>query len=71
MTARMKKCELDTPKISKALDGIIEVVNWMERQRDCDHLHLLHLQNIKTYVTKKRHQLLHQKEISDYFKNTN
>jgi hypothetical protein len=55
-------CELETPKISKPLDSISEVMNWLEGQSDCDHFHLLYLQNIKAYVTKK---------ISDYFKNTN
>jgi hypothetical protein len=40
-------CWLETPKISKVLDTISEVMNWMGRQSDCDHLHLLHLQNMK------------------------
>jgi hypothetical protein len=60
-------CELETPKISKVLDSISKVMNWMERQSDCDHLHLLQLQNFKTYVMKKRHELLCQRKISNYF----
>jgi hypothetical protein len=63
-------CEIKTPKISKALDSISEVMSCMERQSDSDHLHPLHLQNIKTYVAKKHHQLSRQKKILDYFKNT-
>jgi hypothetical protein len=63
-------CELEIPKIRKVLDSISEVMNCNERQNDWDHLHLLHLQNIKIYMTKKCHQLLHQKKILDYFKNT-
>jgi hypothetical protein len=63
-------CDLEIPKISKVLDTISEVMNWMERQSDCDHLHFLHPQNIKTCMMKKRHQLLCQKKISDCFKNT-
>jgi hypothetical protein len=35
--------ELQTPKISEALHSISEVMNWMETQSDCDHLHILHL----------------------------
>jgi hypothetical protein len=60
-------CEMETHKVSNVLDSIIEVMNGMERQSDCDNLHLLHLQNIKTYVTKKRHR---KKKTVDYFKNT-
>jgi hypothetical protein len=56
-------CELETPKISKVLDSISEVINLMERQSDCDHFHLLHLQNINTYVTKKRHHLSRKKNL--------
>jgi hypothetical protein len=40
----------ETPKISKVLDSISKMMNWVERQSGCDHFHLLHLQNIKTYV---------------------
>jgi hypothetical protein len=40
-------CELETPKISKVLDSASKVMNLMERPSDCDHLHLLHLQNFK------------------------
>jgi hypothetical protein len=32
--------ELQTPTISEALHSISEVMNWMERQSDCDHLHI-------------------------------
>jgi hypothetical protein len=63
-------CQLETLKISIVLHSINEMMNWMERQSDWDHLHFLHFQNIKMYVTKKCHQLLCQKKISDYFKNT-
>jgi hypothetical protein len=59
------------PKIIEVLDTISKEMNWMERQSDCDHLHLLHLQNIKTYVMKKCQKVLHQKKISEYFKNSN
>jgi hypothetical protein len=62
--------ENETNNISRVLDNISEMMNWMERQSCCDCLHLLHLQNIKMYMTKKHHQLLHQKKISDSFKNT-
>jgi hypothetical protein len=55
-------CDLETPKISRVLDSISEMMNWMARQSCCDCLHLLHLQNIKMYMTKKHHQLLHQKK---------
>jgi hypothetical protein len=41
-------CEVERPKISRVLNSISEVMNWIERQSDCYHLHLLHLQNIKT-----------------------
>jgi hypothetical protein len=64
------ECEVETPKIGKILDNISEVMNWLEGQSDCDHLHLIHLQNIKTYVTKKRYQLSRQKKISEYFSNS-
>jgi hypothetical protein len=49
----------------KVLDSFSEVMNWMERQSDCVHLHLLHLQYIKTYVAKKWYPLSHQKKTSD------
>jgi hypothetical protein len=53
-------CETETPKISKLLDSISELMNLMERQRNCDQLRLLHLQTIKTYVAKKRHHVSRQ-----------
>jgi hypothetical protein len=36
-------CELETPKIIKVSNTISEAMNWMERQNDWDHLHLLQL----------------------------
>jgi hypothetical protein len=63
-------CELESPKISEASANISEVMNSNDKQGDCDHFHLLHLQTCKTYVTKKCHWLLHPKKIYDYFKNT-
>jgi hypothetical protein len=54
---------IETPKISEVLDSISEIKNWMERQSDCDHLHLLHLQNITMYVTEKCQQLLRQNKL--------
>jgi uncharacterized Fe-S radical SAM superfamily protein PflX len=53
-------------KEDKVLDCFSEVMNWMERQSDCVHLHLLHLQYITTYVAKKLHQLSRQKKKSDF-----
>jgi hypothetical protein len=64
-------CELETPKINKVLDDISEVMNWVERQSDCDHPNLLRVQNIKMYLMKKRHQLSCQNKMSDYYKNIN
>jgi hypothetical protein len=70
MTVRNEEMwETETTKISKVLDSISQVMNWMERQSNCDHLHLLHLQNIMMYMMNKCHQLLCQKKILDYFKN--
>jgi mevalonate kinase len=45
-------CEVAVPKFSKVLKNINEVVTWLEQQTDSEHLHLLHLVNIKQYVLK-------------------
>jgi hypothetical protein len=40
-------CEVVVPKLSKVLENINEVMTWLEQQTDSEHLHLLHLVNIK------------------------
>jgi hypothetical protein len=71
MSASMKKCELATAKISKVLYSISEVINWMERRVIVIISIFYVCKTLTRYVTKKRHQLLRQKKISDYFKDTN
>jgi hypothetical protein len=46
-------CEVVIPELSKVLVNIKEVMTWFEQQTDSEHLHLLHLVNIKQYVLKK------------------
>jgi hypothetical protein len=61
-------CEVVVPKLSKVLENINGVMTWLEQQTDSEHLHLLHLVNIKQYVLKKRsHQFL-QTTLHDYFR---
>jgi hypothetical protein len=57
---RKKKARRPEPR-GGVLDNVSEVMSWIERQSDCDHSHLLRLQN-KTYVTRKRHQQSRQKK---------
>jgi hypothetical protein len=47
-------CEVVIPELSKVLENVNEVMTWLEQQTDREHLHLLHLVNIKQYVLKKR-----------------
>jgi hypothetical protein len=60
-------CEVVVPKLSKVLENINEVMTRLEQQTDSEHLHLLHLVNIKKYVLKEyNHQFL-QTTLHDNF----
>jgi hypothetical protein len=55
-TRVMISCEVVVPNLSKILENINEVKRWLEEECDSEHLHLLHLINIKQYVLKKMQQ---------------
>jgi hypothetical protein len=57
-------CEVMVPKLSKVLENINEVMTWLEQQTDSEHLHLLHLVNIKQYVLSFQFR---QTTLHDYF----
>jgi hypothetical protein len=70
MRARMKKYVSLRP-LNLAKYWIASVQWWTGwKESDCVHLHLLHLQNIKT-CDEEMPSAVAPKKISDYFKNTN
>ena len=57
-------------KVNDVIDKISEVMGWMERQGDCEHIHLMHMVAIKQYSLKKRFSQLRQVKVSDFFVKT-
>jgi tRNA/tmRNA/rRNA uracil-C5-methylase (TrmA/RlmC/RlmD family) len=45
-------CEVVVPKLNKMIENINEMMTGLEQQTDSEHLHLLHVANIKQYVLK-------------------
>jgi hypothetical protein len=41
-------------KVNEVIEKISEVMRWMERQPECEQIHLMHLAVIKQYALKKR-----------------
>jgi hypothetical protein len=61
-------CEVVIPKLSKVLENINEVMTWLGQQTDSEHLHLLHLVNIKQYALRKCSLHFRQTTLHNYFR---
>lgn len=60
--------ETEVPSVRQVINNIDQVILWLERQSEPNHVPLLHLANLKHYAEQKRTALVRQTKMSDFFK---